>query len=371
MPIRQLWDTRCPIFCFDRPITDLNLPLGTLTIVKSHDFFIKRFRDIDNNFALMPLFYNIYNSSVNGPRVPSDIFDFTRFHNDNLNRINLLSITKENWFIKDKDDIDLLFGKRITQSEYFRLAGLVRSLRVKIDLNCEKKPMSINSVYFSKSKGCAKFRRCLDNSTWIGKPIKKFYAKSIMNMNQETLEMSHLSKANGVLELVHNVNLRGGDATLFYKHLNNCLQWNSQLSHHVANVSPFCSFCTSGQVSEKESYSHLVDCNVITPIRESFFGLDFFSRIPTRQEFFLGGNFDTSNENVVFNLCLMFFVKILYYQRMSIAKLNITRFIKLLNKELSPYTRMSNKLSNCLVFHASKHNKFNEILYIGDHNFVT
>ena len=67
-------------------------------------------------------------------------------------------------------------------------------------------------------------------------------------MNQETLEISHLSKANGVLELVHNVNLRGGDATLFYKHLNNCLQWNSQLSHHVTNVSPYCSFCTSGQV---------------------------------------------------------------------------------------------------------------------------
>ena len=42
-----------------------------------------------------------------------------------------------------------------------------------------------------------------------------------------------------------------------------------------------------------------------------------------------------------------------------------------MNKELDPYTKAKNWLKFCIINQGRKFPSFNEVLFIGDHNYVT
>ena len=275
-------------------------------------------------------------------------------------------LTDENCRMLDLAQIRAVLNCNITFNEYFRLATCVRNS----NFDRQGQADDINSIYEAKMKGSRKYRRFFVSGSWTSRPLSNFCNKTTLVCGPEA---NNLLLTGNLLSLSQSNFFHAHEQSFFYRHFSNTLKWNNVLCKFKGGVIPECSYCVNDGLRpcQIENFAHMTTCSSIEEGRDYFFSNNFFNRAPERSWFFKGSNFTQQHrsENLVFNICLLFWIKIVYTQRISRAKLTTSRFMNLLSDHILLMTRGNSKMASVFRYHGSKYPLFLDLLYNADNNF--
>jgi exonuclease III len=296
-------------------------------ILQSHHTLVKSALKINNNVVKSSLFYNPVIELNFGNQIPvQNIFERDGrllAPASDLNSFKVEHLLQEG-VLKDRADLNLLFGFEISALNYRRLSTGIRKLKtskilndVVPDVSC--KPRTIKEIYGSFKKGSKTLRKLLGQGDGGGPPkianfnvVKKFFSLVDLNLSNQFNVKLHNSRWN--LSVLNN---RAKE--FVFKFNNNLLGLNSRVHHFNRFVPEECSFCILRKQlpAPRETFLHLFyNCpetkKTLVGFETKYLPVQNWTEIE-KKHFWFTGNPPDFNENRQKNLLYLCFVFVQFY----------------------------------------------------------